>query len=165
MQEIWKDIKDYEGLYQVSNLGRVKRIKNKIHILKTIDDGKGYKKARLCKNGILKSYRIHRLVAEAFIPNPFNYSEVNHKDFNRSNNLINNLEWCNKEYNMKHSVKANRFHNKPVICENNNLITIFNSINEASFKTGINRNNIGRCCNSKRKTAGGYKWRFLKGEI
>ncbi len=165
MKEIWKDIPDYEGLYQISNLGNVRSIKNDIYTLKQNDDGKGYKKVRLCKNGKIKSFRVHRLVAQAFIDNPNNYPEVNHKDYNRSNNAIYNLEWSNRKDNMEYSVKANRFHNKPVICKNNNTVIIFNSIEEASCKTGVDRTNIGRCCNNKRKKAGGYNWAFLKGEI
>ena len=165
MKEIWKDIKEYEGLYQISNLGNVRSIKNKIHLLKTIDDGKGYEKVRLCKKGIIKSFRVHRLVAQAFIDNPNNYSEINHKDNNRSNNSVNNLEWCDREYNIQYSVKQNRMNCKSVVAIKNSKVFVYNSIKEASEKTGVYRSNIGECCNGIRQTAGGYKWAFLKGEI
>lgn len=110
MKEIWKDISGYESIYQVSNLGRVKRIvfkngtteKLKEKVLKPSDNGKGYKIVGLCKNGKIKNHYIHRLVAEAFIPNPNNYEEVNHKDFNKDNNIIDNLEWVTPLQNTRH---------------------------------------------------------------
>ena len=104
--EIWKDIKDYEGLYQVSNLGRVKSLdrivkdttKDRTQTLKgreikTTDNGNGYKLVCLTKNSIRKNKYVHRLVAETFIPNPDNLKEVNHKDLNKNNNSVCNLEW------------------------------------------------------------------------
>jgi len=109
MQEIWKDIEGYEGLYQVSNLGNVKSIKNNI-IKKPSKLPKGYLQICLNKNGKLKYISIHRLVAQAFIPNPNNLPCVNHKDCNPQNNNINNLEWCTyKENNSykNHRLKSN----------------------------------------------------------
>lgn len=113
MQEIWKNIKGYEGAYQISNLGNVRSLdryvkdKNRTQFIK----GKRLKKGKrntyyvisLNKNGSRKSYQIHRLVAEAFIPNPNNYPVVNHIDENRTNNRIENLEWCTQKYNINHS--------------------------------------------------------------
>lgn len=116
MQEIWKEIKDYPN-YQVSNLGRVKTLKyySNIHkkyydrelILKEKDNKYGYKFISLgCgKRGERKNIAIHRLVAQAFIPNPNNYKEVNHIDGNKSNNKVNNLEWCTRQENVLHSYK------------------------------------------------------------
>lgn len=102
MEEIWKDIKNYEGLYQISNLGRIKSLprKNKRRNIKkefiksTSKIKKGYLRVGLSKNGVIKYYYPHRLVAEAFIPNPQNKPCVNHKDCNVKNNNANNLEWC-----------------------------------------------------------------------
>lgn len=115
--EIWKDIKDYEGLYQISNYGRVKSLprmmKNRKceEIIKTPSVlPKGYLKVSLCKNGKIKYFFIHRLVAEAFIPNENNYPCVNHKDCNTSNNNVYNLEWVTyKENNSykNHHLKRN----------------------------------------------------------
>lgn len=106
-EEIWKDIPDYEGLYQVSNLGRVKRIiftNNKYNFEKeTILKGwitRGYRYVSLCNNGFSKKYRVHRLVAEAFIPNPDNLPMINHKDENKQNNNAKNLEWCTQKENL-----------------------------------------------------------------
>lgn len=103
-KEIWKDIKGYESLYQVSSYGRVKSlITNKIR--KEDTNNWGYKKVTLHKDGKSKSFFIHRLVATHFIKNPNKYSEVNHKDGDKSNNHISNLEWCTRSHNMKHAIE------------------------------------------------------------
>ena len=117
MKEEWRDIKGYEGLYQVSNLGKVKRLTNyvknngvygktkKIKIkdrILTPINFVGYKAVKLCKNGIEKRYYLHRLIAETFIDNLENKSEVNHIDGNKSNNIIKNLEWVTHQENCKH---------------------------------------------------------------
>ena len=122
MEEIWKDKKDYEGLYQVSNLGRAKSLINnkgqyREKILKH-NIRNGYPSVTLCKNKKLKSFTIHRLVAEAFIPNPNNLPCVNHKDENRLNNFFNNLEWCTYSYNINYGTGLKRrsiTQSKPVL--------------------------------------------------
>lgn len=112
MEEIWKDIEGYEGLYQVSNLGRVKSLnyakQGKEKILKDRISATGYKRVNLSKSGERKTYYVHRLVAETFIPNPNGYSEVNHKDENKSNNNIDNLEWCTSKYNSNYGTRNER---------------------------------------------------------
>lgn len=114
MEEIWKDIVGYEGLYQVSNLGRVKSLcrveirkdgrLNPIpeKILGVHTNGAGHLKTNLSKNNTRKKLYIHRLLAEAFIPNPHQFSTVNHKDGNRSNNTEENIEWCSQRENVTH---------------------------------------------------------------
>ncbi len=101
--EIWKDIKNYEGIYQVSNYGNVKRLYGKgaryERIIKPNTTNKNYYFVVLCKNGIRNYCRVHRLVAETFIPNPDNLPCVNHKDENKQNNNVENLEWCTIKYN------------------------------------------------------------------
>lgn len=111
-KEIWKDIKDYEGLYQISSYGRVKSFYGKEKILKPSIQhfeykNKNYKreKIELVKNGIRKSLKIHRLVAQAFIPNPDNKTQVNHIDGNPLNNKVENLEWCTDKENKIHAYK------------------------------------------------------------
>lgn len=103
MIEIWKDITGYEGLYQVSNLGRVKSTQyfhgTNERILKPISTHNGYFRVHLRKDGKLKTFKIHRLVAEAFIPNPDNLPQINHKDEDKTNNRVDNLEWCSARYN------------------------------------------------------------------
>ncbi len=109
--EIWKDIKDYEGLYQVSNLGRVKSLGNsntrKEKILKPVYHARYYQ-VTLSKNNVCIQYRIHRLVAEAFIPNPKHLPIINHKDENPLNNCVENLEWCDAIYNNNYNNKGKR---------------------------------------------------------
>lgn len=101
MEEIWKDIEGYEG-YQVSNLGRVRSFKHKnVRILSTKNRG-GYRQVQLCKDSTKKLCYVHRLVAEAFIPNPDDLPQVNHKDENKANNFVNNLEWCTAKYNLSY---------------------------------------------------------------
>lgn len=101
-REVWKDIPGYEGLYQISNIGNIRSLNynqtGKVQRLK-LDTHKGYKKLCLYKNGRKKSHRVHRLVALAFIPNPNNLPYINHKDENRANNCVWNLEWCTAKYN------------------------------------------------------------------
>lgn len=111
-KEIWKDIIGYEGLYQVSNLGRVKSLGNgkskKEKILKQGTNSCGYYQIKLYQNGKYKTYKIHRLVAQTFLDNPNNYYSVNHRDENKQNNCIENLEWCTQEYNVNYGTRNER---------------------------------------------------------
>ena len=104
--EEWKDIKGFEGIYQISNYGRVKSLGNsknrKEKILKQVINNDGYLHIGLHKNGKKKDYLIHRLVAQEFLPNPYNYQEVNHIDEDRKNNYVLNLEWCSRQYNINY---------------------------------------------------------------
>lgn len=129
MKEIWKDVKGYEGLYQVSNLGKVKSLiykKSKIRV--PVLNNRGYYHMGL-KGGAKKL--IHRLVAETFIPNPNNLPCINHKDGDKTNNIVENLEWCTQEQNVQHSYNNNlSTNNIPVHC--NELNIDFISYAEAS---------------------------------
>lgn len=188
MKEIWKDIEGYEGLYQVSNYGNIKSlsrvVKNAygIHrteekILKPQMKKKGYFQIQLSKDGKQKHYQVHRLVALAFVPNINNYPCINHKDENKSNNHVNNLEWCTHEYNTNYGtrnkrasekLKENMKYRKLTKQQLENLskgrksrkvkcITtgkIFNSIKEAANITGANASNITQCCKGKCKSTG-----------
>ena len=111
--EIWKDIEGYEGLYQVSNLGRVKSLKaSKIkseRIRKSYQQSSGYISIVLCKNGKVTNHKIHRLVANAFIDNPDNLPEINHKDEDKTNNCVDNLEWCDSSYNKNYGTRTEKF--------------------------------------------------------
>ena len=104
--EIWKDIPNYEGLYQVSNLGNIKSLFRYKKILKPIKNTLGYLKVSLYKNKKIKVFSIHRLVAETFIPNPNNLPEINHKDGNKGNNNVENLEWCTRQQNILHRFRV-----------------------------------------------------------
>lgn len=113
MEEIWKDIKGYEGLYQISSFGRVKSFyANREKILKFKNNKSGYLYAQLCGKGKNKYYRVHRLVASAFIPNIKKFKEVNHKDGDKTNNYVSNLDWCSMRMNRDHSFKLGLYPTK-----------------------------------------------------
>ena len=108
MEEIWKDIKGYEGLYQVSNLGRIysiPRFGTKGGILKQFTNGHGYATVSLFKDKCLKTYLVHRIVGNHFLENPNNLPQLNHKDENRKNSCVTNLEWCTCKYNNNYGCK------------------------------------------------------------
>lgn len=115
INEIWKDIEGYEGIYMISSKGRVKSLKfGKEKILKNLKNTCGYLFVSLCKNGKFKNYLIHRLVASAFIDNPNNLSQINHKDEDKTNNRIDNLEWCDSSYNINFGTRTEKIQ-KPVL--------------------------------------------------
>ena len=169
MNEEWRDIEGYEGLYQVSNLGRVKSLNYKRTkqeaILKYGYDKDGYKQVFLCKNGKSKVFKVHKLVAMAFILNANNYPQINHKDEDKNNNCVSNLEWCTNEHNINYGTRNNKVAkalSKKVTCITTR--EVFDSMQEASKKYNIPTANISNCCRGKRKTAGGYKWIYFKEE-
>ena len=107
MVEIWKPIKDYEGLYEVSNFGNVRSLRfDKVKLLKLNMDRCGYFRCNLYKNATYKTYSVHRLVALAFISNAKNKSQINHIDGNKQNNRVDNLEWCTNSENITHAYKT-----------------------------------------------------------
>ena len=160
MNESWVDVVGYEGLYEVSDLGRVKNIKTG-RILKPWNISTGYLLVSLCKNGIVRKALIHRLVATAFLPNPQNLPEVNHRDENKSNNAVENLEWCTHDYNMNYGTIYERL-SKPVLQFNlqGNLIKEWPSVSKVEEEMGITH--ISDCCLGRYgyKTAKGFIWRY-----
>lgn len=199
--EIWKDIKGYEGIYQVSNLGRVKSLprivicsngckKNyKSKILKSKFEKDGYLRIGLTKFSKETKKYIHRLVAETFVPNPNNYSEVNHIDENKSNNKAINLEWCTRKYNMNYgnrikkqvahtnykkiaskidykalSVLQKSATQKAVYqySKEYKFIKRWSSFSQVENELGIHHSNIVACCTGRRKSTGGYIWSYTK---
>lgn len=168
MKEEWRDIIGYEGLYQVSNLGRVKSFLyhngTNERIIKPIRLKNGYYNVGLSKNKISKRIYIHRLVADAFIPNPNNYPVINHKDENPSNNCVNNLEWCTQKYNMNYGTlkEKQKRESKSVLQYdlNNNFIKQWNSISDAEQKLNITHCNIVACLKHRRNNAGGFIWKY-----
>ena len=166
-QEEWKPIPGYEGLYEISNYGRVRSYKrsSKGKILSPCKDGSGYLFVILCKDGKTKLRRMHRLVAEAFIPNPNNFPQVNHMDECKENNYFGNLEWCSPAYNISYGTRTRRMaekNSKPVVQldKKGNFISEFESLTEASKITDIVISSICCCCNHKPgyKLAGGFLW-------
>lgn len=173
--EIWRDIPNYEGHYQVSNLGRVKALfyKNKHGIIPNREkflkpqNVRGYLRVALSENGIKNQYSVHRLVAEVFIPNNDNKTCVNHKDGNKANNCVDNLEWCTYSENEKHShiVLGKQPINKKKVNQydlKDNFIRQFESLAEAGRSINKKYSLISTCCNGYIKTAYGYKWKFAK---
>lgn len=168
--EQWKDIQGYEGLYQVSNLGNVKSLKRKTlnnkcykdRILKYSLDGKKYSCVTLCKDGKGYTKKIHILVASAFIPNPDNKPQVNHKDGNKQNNCVSNLEWCTQIENMQHALKNKLKPTKSILqCDlEGNVIKEWDCIRGCARQLNIPNQHIIRCAKGIRKTAHGYKWKY-----
>lgn len=165
--EIWKDIKGYETLYQVSNLGNVKNKKRNKN-LKPFTTSNDYLKVKLsCKNKQI-DYFVHRLVAIAFIPNLEGKPQVNHIDENIQNNTVSNLEWCTHSYNQNFGNRNKKVQNALGIKIkqydlNGNFIKIFNSINEAQRE--CHTTHIIECLNGKIKKAGNYIWKYVNNDI
>lgn len=184
-QEIWKDIEGYEGLYQCSNLGNIKSLEriettngivNKrtrgSRILKPIKNHRGYILVRLSKNGIAKSYQVHRIIAKHFILNPDNLPQVNHKDEDKTNNCVDNLEWCTSAYNSNYGDRNKKIGGKLINHPNlsksvlgikdDKIIYYFKSTSEAE-RNGFDHSKISSCCQNKPryKTHKGYKWQYF----
>lgn len=183
--EIWKDVINYEGLYKISNYGRVISCKKNEKLLKPLNCN-GYLKVVLCKNGKVKNELLHRLVAQHYIQNPNNYNEVNHKDENKTNNNADNLEWCSHKYNINYGTgnlrralkektskekvpkKIKHYignkNSKKIIQYDlqGNFIREWESISSASKE--LNLKKIWEVCNKKRNKCGNYIWRYKVGD-
>lgn len=190
MEEIWKDIKGYEGLYQVSTLGRVKSL-NKIIVDKNGKERKyperimsqqkfrtGYFGVKLYRNNTNKRKLVSRLVALTFIPNPNNFPYINHINGIKTDNRVENLEWCTPSYNVQHAwskglnimdtKRLNKNRNNGMktakkveqYSKDNKKIQEFNSLREAERITRIRYDHISECCKGTAKTAGGYLWKY-----
>lgn len=165
MKELWKDIKDYEGIYQVSTLGRVKRVKTG-RILKPFKHLKGYLLINLCKNNIAYTKTIHRLVAQTFIPNPENKPQVNHIDEDKTNNMVSNLEWVTAEENINHGTRNERVgesNSIPIIATNlkTGESTEFYGTSECSRQLDLHQQNITSVLKGTRRQTGGYTFKYL----
>lgn len=173
MREIWLPIKDYVGLYEVSNFGNVRSLGNggsnsKERILRPSEVW-GYLQVVLYKNGKPKHFRVHRLVAEAFLPNWFDDTQVNHIDENKKNNHVDNLEWCDAKYNTNYGTgiyrmiekQRNGKLSKPVLqfTKTGEFVKEWPSTSEAG-RNGFDKSTICHCCNGKRKYYKGYIWKF-----
>ena len=169
MREEWRPLIGYEGLYEVSNRGNMKSLNyrrtGKEGILKAVKDKDGYLRVQLWKDGKRKMYAVHRLVAQAFLPNPNNLPIINHKDENKQNNKVENLEWCSISYNNTYNDRDKKVAeklSKPVIAIDKitGLILEFPSTQEAARHLRISQSHIWECCKGKRKSCGGFYWMY-----
>ena len=170
-EEIWCPINGYEGLYGVSDQGRVKSLKfGKERILKPVLTPKGYLQVNLYKNGEMKTYRIHRLVAQTFILNPQNLTDVNQKDENKENNSVQNLEWCDRKYNTNYGTRNQRVsekntngkRSKPVLqyTKSGVFVREWKSTRDVQRNLNYSQGHISNCCNGKLKSAYNFIWKF-----
>ena len=177
MEEIWKDVKGYEELYQVSNYGQIRSVdrtvgyrykgKQRIYkgrMLKQVVRN-GYLSVSLSKENKLKQKNIHRLVAEAFLPNPFNLPVINHIDENKKNNMVSNLEWCSCAYNTNYGSgrKKQAESQQKVVLQydrSGNLLNQYPSATIAALKNGYNLKTISQCCRGHIKSAYNYIWMY-----
>ena len=166
--EIWKDIEGYQGLYQISDKGRVKSLYfGKERILKPGNNGQGYLHVILCKNGKMKIYKVHRLVCQTFLPNPNNLPEINHKDEDKTNNKVDNLEWCSSKYNINygtHNQRSTEKRSKPVLqfTKDGIFVKEWKSTIDVQKNLGYACGHISNCCNGKNKSAYGFIWKYKK---
>lgn len=182
-KQCWKDIEGYEGLYQVSNTGKVRSLNyrrtGKTKVMKPSTDKDGYKCVNLRKNG-KRMYKVHRLVAITFIPNPNNWPQVNHKDEDKTNNAVWNLEWCTLEYNINYGTRTERMSINNIGKHNHHgknnprakailmftlegvFIRRFDCIKDAITFLGKNTggSNIHKCATGVYKQVYGYKWKY-----
>jgi hypothetical protein len=179
-KEEWKNISEYEGLYQVSSFMKVLNVKTG-KILKLFKNEKGYLNVNLSKNGDIKMFRVHRLIAQAFVPNPENKPEVDHINTYRDDNRIENLRWVNEDEQhnnilTKEHIRRGETHylygkygkehpqSKPVLQYDldDNFIREWENSRQIEKELNIKRPSICNCCNGKHKTAGGYIWKYKK---
>ena len=167
MNEIWKDINGYEGHYQVSSLGGVRSIKYKKYDKYTALHQRinlGYKYVSLCKNGIIKSFSVHGLVASAFVGNPHKHKQINHIDENKQNNSVGNLEWCDAKHNSNYGGRNEKISRKREIAilkvdaKTNIIIGEYESGRKAAKILGLNETSIYKCCNNKQSMYAGFVW-------
>lgn len=167
--EQWKEVLGYDVLYEVSNLGRVrtrynryKGYTNSYYYLEPCDNGHGYLRFNWKLNGIQKTVYLHRLVALAFLDNKNNYEDVNHKDENKMNNCVENLEWVTHKDNCNYGTRNIRSGSKTAIkirCVETG--EVFNSVKEASIKYQVGITAISNCLNGRSKSCCGYVWEYV----
>lgn len=170
MDEKWVDINGYEGEYQVSNFGNIRSLDRNDRFGRFIKGIKisqraqksGYMFVKLRSNGVQKTFRVHRLVAEAFCSNENNLPEVNHKDEDKQNNRADNLEWCTRSYNNSYgsglAKRKAKYSYRCAQVQGGEVIEVFPSIIEASRRTGIPFSSIQRCISGRQKRTHGFEW-------
>lgn len=174
-KEFWRNIPRYANLYQASTHGRIRRHPRMVEnngtlcirkggIVSQSRTSKGYCRVKLYYEGKGREELVHRLVAETFIPNKKKLPCINHKDENKTNNHVENLEWCTYKYNNLYGTRIQKSvskQSKPVIKDDGCSTTTYPSMQEAARQTGVSAGHICQVCNGKRNKAGGFVWRFL----
>lgn len=161
MEELWKEVKGFIGLYQVSNTGNIKSMRRNKLMKQSMR--KGYKRIGLHgENFKIMTYSVHRLVAMEFVQNPNNNPVINHKDGNKLNNNANNLEWVTQKENITHSYENELRKLKEIsqYDKSGKLVKKYKNITKASKETNIDESSIAKVCRGERKTAGKYKWQY-----
>ena len=178
--EVWKDVVEYEGLYEVSDKGNARGVARKDplgrnrkgRMLKPGYTSGGYPQVSLYKNGKYRTKKVHRIVAEAFIPNPKGFLEINHRDENKSNNELSNLEWCTREYNNNYGKRTKKVSKKVrAINVKTGEVRTFSSTREAGRKgyssgvvskacRGVYKARTGKLVGGDGRTYKGYKWYY-----
>lgn len=167
--EEWREVYGYDHLYEISNIGRLRTkhagkrgYVNEYRYINPVDNGNGYLRVNLMCNGVQRTVYIHKLVALYFIDNPHGYTEVNHKDENKANNNVDNLEWCTHKYNANYGTRIERgirSRDKRIKCIETN--EIYPSLKEASQAMNLTRSAISNCIKGRSKTAAGYTWEYI----
>lgn len=176
--EVWRDVVGYEGLYKVSNKGNIYSVERRDtigrkcggRIMQPVCNSYGYPHLNLYKNGVMKQKKVHRLVLEAFVPNPNNYPEVNHRDEDKANNNVENLEWCTRKYNNNHGKRTEKasqklFKKVKAIHVETGEVLKFSSVKEAVSK-GYSRSGVSKACRGVYNTGGGnlyrgHRWSYV----
>ena len=168
MGEEWREVYGFDILIEVSNRGNVRTkhypgrgYRREYRDLHPLDNGHGYLRIVLPYRGKERTVYIHQLVAEYFLPNPWGYSEINHKDENKTNNSADNLEWCTHKYNANYGTAKERSSAKQrrrIRCINNNIV--YGSLEEAAQAVGVGKTAISNCLNGRTKSCAGYKWSY-----
>lgn len=174
MNEVWKDIDGFEGLYQVSNHGRIKSFRKSTkfhgqseHLLSPTITANGYESVTLYTGPSGRhKFLVHRLVAQAFIPNPNHFEAINHKDENKRNNHVDNLEWCTLSYNNAYgTARIRQILTKGTPVQQLTLegypLAVYNSVHIASQITGTPKHSIKDCLCGKSKSSNGYIWKYI----
>ncbi len=168
-KETYLDIKGYEGLYLVSTLGNIYSVKNK-QLLKPIKHTGGYMRVMLYKYGNGSLFKVHRLVAQAFIPNPENKPQVNHIDEDKTNNMVSNLEWVTAKENVNHGTRNERSSKKQgmkikAIDIASGEYNIYNSQQECAKRLNLTQSSISQCVRGNMRETGGYIFEKITNEL
>lgn len=160
--ETWKDLINYEGLYQASNRGRIRSTKTLRILKQNLNKNNGYMQITLHKDGYCKTHSVHRLIAMTFIKNPNNLPQINHKNEIKTDNDVCNMEWCDNKYNCNYGTKTESVKKKTnQYTVRGEFIKTWNSLTEIQDKLGFRKSNLSSCCNGKLPTAYGFVWRYV----